>query len=124
MVNRGSDASSDWFAGVPPSFHGDDFDLIASNPPYVGSSDPHLDEGDLRHEPRMALSSGDDGLDAIRIIVTGARAYLRPRGVLLVEHGYDQADAVRVLFTTSGYADVRSLRDLAGISRVVLGRAS
>ena len=76
----------DWFAPL----HGERFDLIASNPPYIALGDPHLGEGDLRFEPASALASGADGLDAIRIIVAGAPAHLEPEGWLLLEHGWDQ----------------------------------
>ena len=84
----------DWFAPLA----GERFDLIASNPPYVALGDPHLDEGDLRFEPASALSSGADGLDALRAITRRAPAHLGDDGWLLVEHGWDQGAAVRGLF--------------------------
>lgn len=98
------------------------FHLIVSNPPYVREGDPHLDEGDVRFEPRRALVSGPDGLDAIRHIVEQAPAHLLPDGWLLLEHGYNQAGAVRGLFDTRGFKSVRSLRDLSGQERVTLGQ--
>ena len=110
---------ADWYAGVPS----EPFDAILSNPPYVGPGDPHLTEGDLRFEPRMALSPGGDALSALKSIVTGARARLVPGGSLLVEHGYDQSDPVRRLFDGCGFEAVQPLRDLAGIPRIVAGRA-
>lgn len=100
----------------------DTFDLIASNPPYIAEGDPHLARGDLRFEPAMALSCGADGLDAIRVIVRDAPACLRPGGWLLLEHGWEQGDAVRALLAAAGFADVATERDLAQRDRVSLGR--
>jgi release factor glutamine methyltransferase len=94
------------------------FDLIVSNPPYVADADPHLAEGDVRFEPVTALRGGHDGLAALRVVVGGASAWLAPGGVLIVEHGYDQADAVRALMRAAGLADAGIFRDLAGIARV------
>jgi release factor glutamine methyltransferase len=110
---------ADWFAGIGATR----FDLIAANPPYVEAHDPHLNEGDLRFEPRAALTPGGDGLGALRIIAGGARAFLASGGTLVVEHGYDQSDAVRALFSDAGFTDIVAVRDLAGIPRVVAGRA-
>ncbi len=90
-------------------------DLIVANPPYIAEDDPHLDQ--LGHEPRMALSSGPDGLEAIRTIVAQAPACLVPGGWLLLEHGWEQAPAVRALLAQAGFATVQSRRDLAGIER-------
>ena len=98
------------------------FDVAVANPPYVAAGDPHLAEGDLRHEPRQALTPGGDGLGALRVIVDGARAHLVPGGVLAVEHGFDQSDAVQALFAAAGAIDVRRRRDLAGHWRVAEGR--
>jgi len=111
--------ASDWYAQVPRDWHGAPFDLIASNPPYVVAGDPHLADGDLRFEPPVALSPGNDALFALRTIVGGAREWLVPGGTLVVEHGYDQAEAVRALFAAAGYADIVSARDLAGIPRAM-----
>ena len=111
-------AASDWYAHLGDA----QFDMIVSNPPYVAQSDPHLREGDLRHEPASALASGLDGLAALRAIVAGARAHLNDGGHLLVEHGYDQGEAVRDLFATAGFTEITTRRDLAGIPRVVGGR--
>jgi len=98
------------------------FDAIVSNPPYIGASDPHLSQGDVRFEPMSALTAGADGLAALRTIVASAPARLVPRGVLAVEHGYDQAQPVRELLDAAGFVDVEAVRDLAGIQRVALGR--
>lgn len=97
-------------------------DLIATNPPYVREDDPHLREGDVRFEPRSALTAGADGLDAIRAIAAGAGDRLRPGGWLLTEHGHDQGAAVRALLREKGYLDTESFRDLAGLERVTGGR--
>jgi release factor glutamine methyltransferase len=109
---------SDWFSAVPR----ERYDVIVANPPYVRAGDRHLNEGDLRFEPPGALAAGADGLSAIRLIVGGAAEYLAPGGWLLVEHGYDQADAVLATFREAQFRDVQSRPDLAGIPRVALGR--
>ena len=108
----------DWLAPLA----GERFDLIASNPPYIADGDPHLSAGDLRFEPPTALSSGADGLDAIRVIVRDARAMLQPGGWLLLEHGWDQGDAVRALLQGGGYGDVATEQDLEARDRISLGR--
>ncbi|MGB3275528.1 MAG: peptide chain release factor N(5)-glutamine methyltransferase [Castellaniella sp.] len=97
------------------------FDLIVSNPPYIDAQDAHLGLGDLRFEPAGALTDGADGLQALRDIVQGAPDHLSPGGALCVEHGWDQAAAVRSLFLNRGFADVASERDLSGIERVTRG---
>jgi release factor glutamine methyltransferase len=98
------------------------FDLVASNPPYIAEGDRHLEEGDLRFEPAAALSSGIDGLDAIRQIVSGAGLHLHAGGWLLLEHGWEQAAAVRALLVQAGFHEVASERDLESRERVTLGR--
>lgn len=99
------------------------FDMIVSNPPYVARGDPHLSQGDVRFEPSRALTDGSrDGLDSIRSIIAGASDHLEAGGWLLLEHGYDQADAVLALLEASGFGAIASLPDLAGIPRVALGR--
>ncbi|MCX2982480.1 peptide chain release factor N(5)-glutamine methyltransferase [Halieaceae bacterium IMCC14734] len=95
-----------------------DWQLLVSNPPYIESSDVHLEQGDLRFEPRQALASGSDGLDAIRRLVEQAPLHLAASGWLLLEHGYNQAPAVRELLEKRGFSAVQSRRDLAGIERV------
>lgn len=91
------------------------FDLIVANPPYIRADDEHL--AALRHEPPGALVSGEDGLEDIRRIVAAAPKRLAPGGWLLLEHGWDQAAAVRELLAAAGLADPQSRRDLAGIER-------
>ena len=100
----------------------DRFDLIASNPPYIAQGDPHLGLGDLRHEPPRALSSGADGLDAIRTIVAASPRHLVPGGWLLLEHGLKQGEAVRALLGQAGMVDVQTARDLEQRDRVTFGR--
>ena len=95
------------------------FDLIVSNPPYVAAGDPHL--ADLKFEPPLALTSGGDGLDALRAIVAGAPARLRAGGWLLVEHGAGQGAAVRALFAAAGFDGIETRRDLAGLERATGG---
>jgi len=101
---------SSWLTGTTATY-----DLIVSNPPYVASQDPHL--AALGHEPLSALAAGPDGLDDLRAIVAQAPARLNPGGWLLLEHGWDQAGAVRALLRAAGFADVASRTDLAGIER-------
>ncbi|BBP85426.1 release factor glutamine methyltransferase [Pseudomonas sp. Pc102] len=109
---------SHWFS----TLGAERFDLIVSNPPYIAARDPHLDEGDVRFEPSSALVSGADGLDDIRLIVSEAPAHLNAGGWLLLEHGYDQAAAVRELLARQGFEAVESRRDLGGHERISLGR--
>jgi release factor glutamine methyltransferase len=109
---------SDWYAAVGAQH----FDLIVSNPPYITAGDRHLQEGDLRFEPLDALTDHADGLSALRIIVAEADRYLHAGGWLLMEHGYDQAQAVRGLLDAAHFSAVQSWRDLAGIERVSGGR--
>jgi len=108
----------EWYAPLA----GRRFDLIAANPPYVAAGDPHLATGDLRFEPPQALTDGSaDGLASIRAIVAGAPSHLNPGGWLLLEHGYDQAEAVRGLLQAAGFRSLVSIQDLAGIPRVAGG---
>lgn len=101
---------ADWLQGVQGRF-----DAIVSNPPYIADTDPHL--AALTHEPLSALASGADGLDDIRTIVVQSSDHLLPGGWLLLEHGHDQADAVRELLRGRGFGEVQSRMDLAGIAR-------
>ena len=103
-------AQADWLAGAASGY-----DLIVSNPPYIAAGDPHLPA--LAHEPVSALVSGADGFDDIRRIVADAPAHLAPGGWLLLEHGHDQAAAVRALLAAAGFEAVQSRPDLAGIER-------
>lgn len=109
---------SHWFSALA----GERFDLIISNPPYIAAADPHLSAGDVRFEPASALVSGADGLDDLRLIISQAPQHLNAAGWLLLEHGYDQAGAVRELLTRHGFEQVESRQDLAGHERISLGR--
>ena len=104
-----------WLAGLSQVF-----DAVVSNPPYIADADPHL--AALAHEPKQALTSGADGLDDLRAIIAQAPACLKPGGWLLLEHGYDQASAVRQLLQAKGFVEVQSRKDLAGIERCSGGR--
>jgi release factor glutamine methyltransferase len=108
---------SQWFGALA----GERYGLIVSNPPYIAADDRHLGEGDVRFEPASALVSGADGLDDIRQIIAQAPQHLEPGGWLLLEHGYDQAAAVRELLAAAGFARVHSRRDLGGHERISLG---
>ena len=109
----------DWYGSLDATRR---FDVIVSNPPYIACGDPHLSEGDLRFEPRGALTDEADGLSAIRVIIAGAPARLAANGALWIEHGYDQAETVRAMLAAQGFAQVRSERDLAGIERISGGQ--
>ncbi len=110
--------AGDWWAALPGTAPVERFDLIVSNPPYIAAGDPHLAQGDLRFEPVCALTDHADGLSDLRTLAAGAAARLAPGGAVWLEHGYDQAAAVRDLLAGSGLRDARSLRDLAGIERI------
>ena len=105
---------SNWFSALA----GQRYDLIVSNPPYIAASDVHLSRGDVRFEPITALASGEDGLDDIRRIIAEAGAFLEHGAWLLLEHGYDQADKVKLLLLGYGFAEVFSEKDISGIARV------
>ena len=109
---------SHWFDALA----GECFGMILSNPPYIRAADPHLVAGDVRFEPSSALVAGDDGLDDLRVIIAQAPEHLVEGGWLLLEHGYDQADAVRELLSQQGFTEVASRRDLGGHERISLGR--
>ncbi|MBW3504402.1 MULTISPECIES: peptide chain release factor N(5)-glutamine methyltransferase [unclassified Pseudomonas] len=110
--------TSHWFSALADQR----FDLIISNPPYIAAGDVHLAEGDVRFEPESALVAGTDGLDDIREIITGSASHLNAGGWLMLEHGYDQAEAVRQLLQDAGFAQVESRKDLGGHERITLGR--
>ncbi|MDG9925980.1 MULTISPECIES: peptide chain release factor N(5)-glutamine methyltransferase [unclassified Pseudomonas] len=111
---------SSWFDALA----GERFDLILSNPPYIAVTDSHLGEGDVRFEPMSALVAGADGLDDIRQIIAQAPQHLEAGAWLLLEHGYDQAEAVRGLLSVAGFTAVDSRRDLGGHERISLGQWS
>ena len=108
----------DWLAGIDAHR----LAMIVANPPYIADGDWHLDQGDLRFEPKQALSPGGDGLAALRTIIAQAPAALADNGWLIMEHGFDQAPAVRALMTSQGFIDLFTERDLAGHERTTGGR--
>jgi release factor glutamine methyltransferase len=105
-----------WWHGL----EGRRFDLVLANPPYVAEADPALDS--LRHEPRSALTPGGDGLGALEVIAAGAARHLAATGWLLLEHGFDQGEAVRGLLKQAGFADIETRPDLAGLPRATGAR--
>lgn len=111
-------AESCWFSALA----GQRFQLIVSNPPYIAAADPHLSQGDVRFEPSSALVAGIDGLDDIRLIIEQAPEHVLAGGWLLLEHGFDQAEAVRELLGQRGFVAVDSRRDLGGHQRISLGQ--
>lgn len=118
QLNNAVFAESHWFAALA----GQRFALIVSNPPYIAAADPHLSQGDVRFEPSSALVAGIDGLDDIRQIIQQAPEHLNAASWLLLEHGFDQAEAVRDLLDKRGFVQVQSRRDLGGHQRISLGQ--
>jgi release factor glutamine methyltransferase len=109
---------SDWFSAITAQ----QFDVIVSNPPYIDPQDPHLEQGDVRFEPRSALIADNKGLADIELIIQQSWNYLCEQAWLLLEHGYDQGQAVRELFAARGFVQVETRTDLGGNERVTLGR--
>ncbi|KRW62935.1 peptide chain release factor N(5)-glutamine methyltransferase [Pseudomonas sp. TTU2014-080ASC] len=116
--NHARFVQSHWFSALA----GQRYQMIVSNPPYIAADDRHLSEGDVRFEPSSALVAGADGLDDIRHIVEQAPEHLENGGWLLLEHGFDQAEAVCALLSARGFTQVESRRDLGGHQRISLGR--
>lgn len=110
---------SNWFSTLPAS---DKFDVIVSNPPYIDAKDPHLQQGDVRFEPRSALVADNQGLADIEHIISHAGAFLRANGWLLIEHGWKQAAAVRSLMASYKFEAVNSVRDYANLERITVGQ--
>ncbi len=98
------------------------FDMLVSNPPYIDEADPHLDEGDVRFEPKSALVAPDNGLADIRAITQLAKQLLEKDGYLLVEHGWQQKEAVQLIFVQAGFKNVNTVNDYGGNPRVTLGQ--
>lgn len=109
---------SDWFSSLTTQY----YDVIVSNPPYIEADDPHLKQGDVRFEPMRALASGADGLQDIRQIVSQAPRHLQTNGWLMLEHGYNQAEAVQQLLHSTGFQQIQTVRDLGGNPRVTQGQ--
>jgi release factor glutamine methyltransferase len=108
----------EWYAPLP----GERFHLIASNPPYVAEGDPALRTGELSFEPNVALAAGTDGLRALRAVGAGAPAHLEQGGLIVLEHGGDQRDAVREMLEANGFELIQCYQDLAGLDRVSAAR--
>jgi release factor glutamine methyltransferase len=108
---------SDWYAAL----HGERFDLILCNPPYVDSADPALAGDGLRFEPRLALDGGPGGLRALGAVIAGAGRHLVPGGWLVVEHGGAQRSAVTSMLKLAGFTGITTLTDMAGAERASLG---
>jgi release factor glutamine methyltransferase len=109
---------SDWFSALEQIR----FDVIVSNPPYIEQNDSHLNQGDLRFEPMRALASGEDGLDDIRTIIDHCLVHLKPQGWLMLEHGYNQAQAVADLMAQAGLLSIDTIKDFGGNDRVTIGK--
>ncbi|MDH5485846.1 MAG: peptide chain release factor N(5)-glutamine methyltransferase [Gammaproteobacteria bacterium] len=116
-INNIEFRQGNWLAALPAI----PFDIIASNPPYICDADPHLQQGDVRFEPLSALASGEDGLDAIRHICSTAMHHLKPGGLLILEHGYDQQQAVADIFHINGFKTIHQASDLGHNPRTTSG---
>jgi release factor glutamine methyltransferase len=110
---------SDWFAAIDPS---EQFELIASNPPYVEPGDPHLQQGDLRFEPITALTAAESGFADIRNIIEAAPSQLKDNGWLIIEHGYNQAGRVAELFQNNGFSEITLCNDINHLPRCTVGK--
>lgn len=117
-INNCQFIQSSWFDAL---VHGTKFAVIVSNPPYIDENDPHLTQGDVRYEPITALVADENGLADIRHIANYAREYLLDGGWLLLEHGYEQGEAVRNCLLGFGYCEVATAQDYAGLDRVTMG---
>ncbi|WP_299263257.1 peptide chain release factor N(5)-glutamine methyltransferase [uncultured Psychrosphaera sp.] len=108
---------SDWFEQIPNT----KFNLIVSNPPYIEENDPHLKQGDVRFEPLSALTAADNGLSDIKKIVSQAKDYLHDNGLLIIEHGNTQGEAIRDVFIQNGYRNTSTIKDLSENDRITVG---
>ncbi|OED44991.1 protein-(glutamine-N5) methyltransferase, release factor-specific [Endozoicomonas sp. (ex Bugula neritina AB1)] len=120
-INNVSFIEGSWCQPLPESDRGL-LDMIVSNPPYIRSDDPHLQQGDVRFEPLSALTSGPDGLNDIRAIVQQSHSLLKVNGWILIEHGYDQGKAVRNILSKHGFSQIRTEADLSQQDRVTLAQ--
>jgi len=111
---------SNWYQSCPQSYR---FDVIVSNPPYIAAQDPYLCEGDLPAEPLQALSSGETGLEALQAIIEGATQYLKPKGWLVLEHGYDQQQSVSRLMVENSFKSVTTENDFNSLPRMTYGQS-
>lgn len=109
---------SDWFDSIAEQ----NFDIIVSNPPYIVDDDPHLSEGDVRFEPRTALTAGNTGMDDIEHLCKHAKTHLKKNGLLIIEHGYDQKQIVADCFTKNRFTEIEQRQDLSGHTRMTAGK--
>ena len=119
MESRVQFFQGSWYEAIEASAS---YDVILSNPPYITSQDSHLSQGDLRFEPISALTDHGNGLTCLESIISGAKHHLSPNGLLAVEHGFDQSEAVVALMKQAGFQDIQTHLDLGGHHRVVSGR--
>ena len=121
LSNRVQFAQGSWYGALKEVIQ---FDVILSNPPYIAAGDTHLNEGDLRFEPPSALTDGAGGLSCLEAIISQVGPYLKPGGLVAVEHGFDQSDAVVNFMKVAQLQEIQVHRDLAGHSRAASGRKS
>lgn len=119
VASRVQFAQGSWYSALQPNQW---FDVILSNPPYIASQDEHLNQGDLRFEPISALTDHAGGLTCLEVIIAGAATHLNSNGLVAVEHGFDQSEAVVTLMKAAGLVDIQTHQDLAGHTRVASGR--
>jgi release factor glutamine methyltransferase len=119
LTDRVQLSQGSWYEAL---VQGNQFDVILSNPPYIANQDPHLTQGDLRFEPESALTDYASGLSCLEVIIAGADQYLKAGGLIAVEHGFDQSEAVLELMKEAGLIDVQAHLDLAGHCRTASGR--
>lgn len=119
LTNRVQFLQGSWYGALDQPCQ---FDVIVSNPPYIANQDPHLTQGDLRFEPESALTDSASGLSCLEVIIAGADQYLKAGGLIAVEHGFDQSEAVLELMKEAGLIDVQAHLDLAGHCRAASGR--
>ncbi|WP_128113000.1 peptide chain release factor N(5)-glutamine methyltransferase [Polynucleobacter necessarius] len=119
IASRVQFAQGNWYSALQPD---ERFDVILSNPPYIASQDERLTQGDLRFEPISALTDHASGLTCLEVIIAGAATRLNSNGLIAVEHGFDQSEAVVAIMKAAGLADIQTHQDLAGHTRVASGR--
>jgi len=119
MTSRVQFFQGNWYEALNGS---SSFDIILSNPPYIAAQDTHLSQGDLRFEPISALTDHGSGLTCLKTIINGAKVHLNPNGLLALEHGFDQSEAVVALMRSVGLHDIQTYQDLNGHYRVASGR--
>jgi release factor glutamine methyltransferase len=110
---------SDWFS----AFEGERFDVIVSNPPYVEPDSDYLKEGDVRFEPRQALTADKQGKADLMCIASQSREFLSDAGWLFLEHGWAQGMNVRDMLQRAGFQNIRTIKDLQGLDRITCGQS-